>query len=173
MYNPYSHISKQFLTLVEAIDPTSVPISKLEVDTGDLKAPSIRFEPEEIDKMKARLTRDFPSVGDKKLILVSRGRTYVTLKQTRDQDWVIYVIAPHKLRDIARDKPGLDQQQVYKSYVEFYFSKNILITRLKEATSYFSFLINREGKVVRRFSPGTAPDDHKLVEAIEDELAQG
>lgn len=73
MYNPYSHISKQFLTLVGAIDSTSVPISKIEVDTGDLKAPSIRFEPGEIEGMKTRLIRDFPSLGNKKLILVYPG----------------------------------------------------------------------------------------------------
>jgi glutathione peroxidase len=39
--------------------------------------------------------------------------------------------------------------------------------------NFEKFLINREGQVVRRFAPDTAPDAPKLVEAIETELAKG
>ena len=38
--------------------------------------------------------------------------------------------------------------------------------------NFEKFLINREGKVVRRFAPDTAPDAPKLVEAIEEALAE-
>lgn len=38
--------------------------------------------------------------------------------------------------------------------------------------NFEKFLINRSGHVVRRFSPDTAPDAPKLVEAIEAELAK-
>ena len=39
--------------------------------------------------------------------------------------------------------------------------------------NFEKFLVNRQGKVVRRFAPDTAPDAPKLVEAIEAELAKG
>jgi glutathione peroxidase len=39
--------------------------------------------------------------------------------------------------------------------------------------NFEKFLINRKGKVIRRFAPDTAPDAPKLVEAIEQALAQG
>jgi glutathione peroxidase len=46
-------------------------------------------------------------------------------------------------------------------------------TRKPEVVWNFEkFLINREGKVVRRFAPDTAPDAPKLVEAIEEALAE-
>ena len=38
--------------------------------------------------------------------------------------------------------------------------------------NFEKFLINRSGQVVRRFSPDTAPDAAKLVEAIEAELVK-
>ncbi len=38
--------------------------------------------------------------------------------------------------------------------------------------NFEKFLINREGQVVRRFAPDTAPDAPKLIEAIEAELAK-
>jgi glutathione peroxidase len=38
--------------------------------------------------------------------------------------------------------------------------------------NFEKFLVNRSGQVVRRFSPDTAPDATKLVEAIESELAK-
>jgi glutathione peroxidase len=36
--------------------------------------------------------------------------------------------------------------------------------------NFEKFLISREGRVVRRFAPDTAPDATKLIEAIEAEL---
>jgi glutathione peroxidase len=39
--------------------------------------------------------------------------------------------------------------------------------------NFEKFLVSRDGKVVKRFSPDTAPDDPALVSAIEAELAQG
>ena len=39
--------------------------------------------------------------------------------------------------------------------------------------NFEKFLINRQGQVVRRFAPDTAPDAPKLIEAIEAELAKG
>ena len=38
--------------------------------------------------------------------------------------------------------------------------------------NFEKFLISRRGQVVRRFAPGTAPDDPRLIAAIEAELAK-
>jgi len=38
--------------------------------------------------------------------------------------------------------------------------------------NFEKFLVNRQGEVVRRFAPDTAPDDPGLLEAIEAELAR-
>ena len=38
--------------------------------------------------------------------------------------------------------------------------------------NFEKFLIGRNGEVVARFSPGTAPDDPALIQAIEQELAK-
>lgn len=38
--------------------------------------------------------------------------------------------------------------------------------------NFEKFVVNRQGEVVRRFSPDTAPDAPELVSAIEDELAR-
>jgi glutathione peroxidase len=39
--------------------------------------------------------------------------------------------------------------------------------------NFEKFLISRRGEVVRRFAPGTGPDDPRLTAAIEAELAKG
>jgi glutathione peroxidase len=38
--------------------------------------------------------------------------------------------------------------------------------------NFEKFLIGRSGQVVRRFAPDTAPDDPRLIAAIEAELAK-
>jgi glutathione peroxidase len=38
--------------------------------------------------------------------------------------------------------------------------------------NFEKFLISRRGQVVRRFAPDTAPDDPRLIAAIEAELAK-
>ena len=39
--------------------------------------------------------------------------------------------------------------------------------------NFEKFLVSRDGKVVARFAPDTAPDDPAVVAAIERELAAG
>ncbi len=70
LYNPYRHISSQFLTLAAAIDSSTCPSAKLlpaeipeSKDTNPLPAPEIR---DRIEKLHA----DFPSIRGKSLVLV-------------------------------------------------------------------------------------------------------
>ncbi len=70
LYNPYHHISRQFITLVDAIDSPTVPTSKYPVGDERLPAPSVEFSPQEIDRMGNRLNTDFAQIEGKKLVLI-------------------------------------------------------------------------------------------------------
>lgn len=72
-YNPYHHISAQFLTLARAIDSTAVPKSKLPVVSSPKPPPQVVLAPALIDSIKARLAQDFPAIAGKPLVLVYPG----------------------------------------------------------------------------------------------------
>ena len=73
LYNPYRHMSEQFLTLAAAIDSDTTPRSKIMPDTDGLKAPVLQFEDAEIQQMRAQLVREFTGIQDKKLVLIYPG----------------------------------------------------------------------------------------------------
>ena len=73
LFNPYHHISRQFLTLAAAIDSVSVPKAKQPLGRTNLRAPLIDFARDEIDAMQARLRADFSAVADKRLVLIYPG----------------------------------------------------------------------------------------------------
>lgn len=71
LYNPYRHISDQFLALVDAIDSRAVPKNKFETYDGVPKAaPAMRLREGEQQAMQKRLYGDFPAVEGKKLVLL-------------------------------------------------------------------------------------------------------
>lgn len=70
MYNPYRHLSHQFLTMVEALESTSMPPVKFISDPDPCTPPQLEFAPQELEQAAAQLHRDFPAVSDKKLVLV-------------------------------------------------------------------------------------------------------
>jgi ADP-heptose:LPS heptosyltransferase len=75
-YNPYHHISAQFLTLARAIDSTAVPKSKLPANLASATAkppPHVRLEPALVPGIQARLAQDFPAIAGKPLVLVYPG----------------------------------------------------------------------------------------------------
>jgi len=76
-YNPYHHISAQFLTLARAIDSTAVPKSKLPANlalTGAAKPPPhVQLDPALVPGIQARLAQDFPAIAGKPLVLVYPG----------------------------------------------------------------------------------------------------
>ena len=73
LYNPYHHISEQFLTLVEAIDSDTVPTPKRLMEPETLKAPMAKIGQEEIGGMRHRLYKDFRDIRDKKLVFIYPG----------------------------------------------------------------------------------------------------
>ncbi|WP_426147288.1 glycosyltransferase family 9 protein [Polaromonas sp. DSR2-3-2] len=72
-YNPYHHISAQFLTLARAIDSTAVPKSKLAVVASPKPPPHVRLDGALIQGIQVRLAQDFPAIAGKPLVLVYPG----------------------------------------------------------------------------------------------------
>ncbi len=70
LYNPYHHISQQFITLVGAINSPAVPTSKYPVAVENPKTPPAQFHSEEISRMEERLYSDFGEIKGRKLVLV-------------------------------------------------------------------------------------------------------
>ncbi len=72
-YNPYQHISAQFLTLARAIDSTAVPKSKLPVMLPTQAPPHVQLAPDQVSDIRQRLANDFPAIAGKPLVLVYPG----------------------------------------------------------------------------------------------------
>ena len=72
-YNPYHHISAQFLTLARAIDSTAVPKSKLPVLGIPKPPPQVQLDDALIQGIRNRLAQDFPAIAGKPLVLVYPG----------------------------------------------------------------------------------------------------
>jgi ADP-heptose:LPS heptosyltransferase len=73
LYNPYHHISKQFLTLVEAIDSDTHPKAKRRVPDETLTIPTIDVGQDEIETAKKKLYGIAPGVAGKKIVLIYPG----------------------------------------------------------------------------------------------------
>jgi ADP-heptose:LPS heptosyltransferase len=72
-YNPYKHISAQFLTLARAIDSTAVPKSKLAVSLSGKPPPHVLLDASLQARIESRLAKDFPAIAGKPLVLVYPG----------------------------------------------------------------------------------------------------
>lgn len=69
LYNPYRHLSQQFLTMVEAIASSGTPIAKGEA--AELSAPPLlEFAEGELQQVGDKLHADFPVLAGKRLVLV-------------------------------------------------------------------------------------------------------
>lgn len=72
-YNPYQHISAQFLALARAIDSTASPKSKLPPVGIPAPPPHVRLDEALIQDIRQRLAQDFPAITGKPLVLVYPG----------------------------------------------------------------------------------------------------
>ncbi len=70
LYNPYRHLSQQFLTMVAAIGSHAVPTSKEAPAAADMTPPRLAFPEEELHQVAVQLHTDFPAIKGKKLLLV-------------------------------------------------------------------------------------------------------
>ena len=72
-YNPYQHISAQFLTLARSIDSAAVPKSKLAVVASPRPPPHVQLDGALVSGIQVRLVQDFPAIAGKPLVLVYPG----------------------------------------------------------------------------------------------------
>jgi len=74
-YNPYQHISKQFLSLADALESTSMPrnkaaaIRELPTDTGL----AVHFSVEELRQYRSKMLADFPNLSGRRVVLLYAG----------------------------------------------------------------------------------------------------
>jgi lipopolysaccharide heptosyltransferase II len=71
MYNPYLHLSQQFVGLAEAIESRTTPVIKDAKLPPLHQPPLLRFPDGELDNVVAQLHADFPAIEGKSLVLVS------------------------------------------------------------------------------------------------------
>jgi len=69
MYNPYRHLSQQFLTMVDAIESRGRPLAKA-VAHAVSAPPLLQFAEGELAGVAEQLHHDFPAITGKKLVLV-------------------------------------------------------------------------------------------------------
>ena len=72
-YNPYQHISAQFLTLARAIDSNAVPKSKMSVMLTTQAPPHVQLDALLVVDIQKRLANDYPAIAGKPLVLVYPG----------------------------------------------------------------------------------------------------
>ena len=70
LYNPYKHLSHQFLTMVDALESTTVPLAKFPGEADTNSPPMLEFVEQELELVAKKLHEDFPPIRDKQLILV-------------------------------------------------------------------------------------------------------
>jgi len=71
MYNPYTHLTQQFVALAEAIDSRTIPVAKDAVLPALDQPPQLQFPAAELEEVSLRLDADFPGVKGKSVVLVS------------------------------------------------------------------------------------------------------
>jgi len=71
MYNPYTHLTQQFVGLAEAIDSRTIPVAKDAVLPALEQPRQLQFPAAELEEVSSRLDADFPGVKGKSLVLVS------------------------------------------------------------------------------------------------------
>ncbi len=70
LYNPYRHLTQQFLTLASALESTTDPVAKLFPAPYTGKTPVLEFSREELAETYRELHNFFPAIKDKKLVLI-------------------------------------------------------------------------------------------------------
>ena len=73
LYNPYHHISRQFLTMVDAIDSDTHPKAKRRETDEKFELPAIKVEQREIEDAQNALFEKAPGIQGKKIVLIYPG----------------------------------------------------------------------------------------------------
>jgi ADP-heptose:LPS heptosyltransferase len=79
-YNPYQHISEQFVSLAEAIESPTVPKVKRLVPPAPAPVRPLALRPGELDAARTRLFQRFPAVAGKPLVFLCPGAGLLPLR---------------------------------------------------------------------------------------------
>ena len=114
MYNPYRHLTEQFLTLAAALESTTDPVAKMLPEPYTGKTPRLEFPSEELEQVTKELHNFYPTIKDKKLVLIypSGGilpirawplQSYFKLAKTLlDEGYAVGVIGMKDDREISQ-----------------------------------------------------------------------
>jgi ADP-heptose:LPS heptosyltransferase len=80
LYNPYQHISFQFINLVEAIESTDVPTVKRTFVDELPNLPQMEVHQDEIKSISRRLINYFPQVREKRFVLIYPGGGLLSIR---------------------------------------------------------------------------------------------
>ncbi len=70
LYNPYRHLSQQFIALINAIESTSTPTTKVLSIQPIPSPPLLHFSDDELQKISIQFYDDYPMIKNKKLVLI-------------------------------------------------------------------------------------------------------
>ena len=70
MYNPYRHLTQQFLTMASALESITDPVGKLFPEPYTGKTPVVEFPEDELAQVSKELHNFYPVIKDKKLVLI-------------------------------------------------------------------------------------------------------
>jgi lipopolysaccharide heptosyltransferase II len=73
LYNPYHHISRQFLTLAAALESHTVPVGKDATDEAPFAVPRLALAPGEVAQSEQRLHAAHPALRGRPLALIYPG----------------------------------------------------------------------------------------------------
>jgi len=74
LYNPYQHISQQFVNLATAMEETNgFPLVKQNVDENIFRIPPLHLDKDQQKGLKIRLKNGFPEISGKELVLLYPG----------------------------------------------------------------------------------------------------
>jgi len=72
-YNPYVHVSRQFLSMLDAVRAQGVPLVKKDMSQDIPRFDPPPFDPEEVQAASTRFHTRFPHMGNRKLVLLYPG----------------------------------------------------------------------------------------------------
>jgi len=114
LYNPYRHLTQQFLTLASAIESTTDPVAKYLPEPYSGDTPVLEFPAGELNEIHRELHDSFPAIKDRNLVLIypSGGilpirawplQSYLQLSRSLlDEGYAVGVIGMKGDREIAQ-----------------------------------------------------------------------
>lgn len=87
LYNPYRHLSLQFLTLARALESSTHPLDKESLDEGELPLPKPVFAAGEVDAFLKQVGEDFPQFTGRRLALVYPSGGILPIRAWPLENW--------------------------------------------------------------------------------------